>query len=369
MTAPRELSPAEERRRRAVDSLGLRLDDMRRLHDLLADALSADVGGFEQFATIEPFAVRAIASDLVLTAADAVETNLGEAALHARAYSDHVGPNGRRMPGPDSSESDDLASLRAESEIVGFFRAIGSALDCLSAVAIGMLRLPERLQRADAALLAGGLDRLLERGLPGPDEQAAWAQRLADLISEERTAEPGWLEWLVEMRNRVIHRGRQLSTWLPRPVAQDRPPLYVRTQTDPAYLMRFEPHLRRKPWLPEIEALRQEAATEGHWFAEPTSTTFAGLLERVDGLSERVSRLLIECWQTPPGQMGNWAQPSTQWAAVEGGPPWRLERAAQFRGFDPAYAIPPVTSMRVSGRDVTRLIIAERLRTDNEPTA
>jgi hypothetical protein len=341
----------------------LELTQMRHLHDAFAGSLSLDAGGFVPFKRLEPFSVRAIASDLILTAADAVETNLVEAVLHANAYAEWLGPNGRRMPGPDQSEREDLEAARAESEVVGLFRTMGSVLDCLSAVVIGVLRLPQSLQRADASLLAGGLDRLLATGMQGPEEQVVWARRVADEMSSRRSDPPGWLEWLVEMRNRVVHRGRQISTWLPRTTRPGQRKLLVETRAELRYLLRFEPHLRRQPWHPEMEALR---AGQDLWLAEPTKETLAGLLSRVNRVVEAISELLVECWELPSEETIAWLPGAGRWTDVDGGPRWRLELASAFRGFDATYPMPPLTAIRTSGRDAVRLAIAERLRQADE---
>jgi hypothetical protein len=50
-----------------------------------------------------------------------------------------------------------------------------------------------------------------------PNEQRALWRELNQTISASGTKKaPGWLEWGIEMRHAVLHRGRGLNTYLPR---------------------------------------------------------------------------------------------------------------------------------------------------------
>jgi hypothetical protein len=350
---------AEPRTRRALRSLGLELEEVHRLEDALAASYSAEAFGLVPFAHASDPSISALASDQVIASVDAIETNLAEAALHACAFADHVGPNGRAMPGPDDTEEDDLGRIRASGEIVGFFRAIGSTLDCVSAVTIGVLRLPSPIHRADAGLIAGGLERDLAAGFSLPEEQIRCIGRVAATFGSLRAEPAGWLEWTVETRNRAIHRSRQMDVWMPRPRPIGTPTLLVRTHESLTALTRFEPHLRHFPWLVEIAALAT-APPHRQWLNEPAHSTLSALLRRVNELVEAACAVLHEAWVQAIDC--DWPIPDQAWAQAESGPRWRRSTANLFEGFDPSYPVPAPTAMHVSPRDGVRLKIAQQLR-------
>lgn len=75
-----------------------------------------------------------VVSDLALASAMTIRTNLFEAAYHLRDF-DRLTASGMRIPRPESWIEDHAAHIRAEMAAAGSFRAFGSALDCLAAVA------------------------------------------------------------------------------------------------------------------------------------------------------------------------------------------------------------------------------------------
>jgi hypothetical protein len=115
-----------------------------------------------------------------------------------------VGPNGRRMPGPDTTIDEIIESKRLHRAITEFSRAFGSTLDCLSAAVIGVLGLPTSLQRAAGVTLLT---------LPPLGELAPAEQRVArdamEAVFRAHTQEPpaGWVAWALELRDAVVHRG------------------------------------------------------------------------------------------------------------------------------------------------------------------
>jgi hypothetical protein len=234
--------------------------------------------------------------------------------------------------------------------LTGFFRALGSALDCLAAATVAVARSPEPIARADQA----SFGRLIHRAATEPVLAA-----LAAALRASSEAEPvGWLEWTAEMRNHVIHRARQLEIWLPAVRRKaGSATLYVQT-TRPAHeILRSRPHLRREPWLPDMDALSRHGAASGAWMAEPACRTLPRLRARVNALAEDVARELLSLWTST-----ELVAPVGPWLPQAPRPAWRIARAEQFAGFDPDYLTAPATSIVMNPRDAGRAIVAQRLR-------
>lgn len=324
----------------------------------LAGELLVDAYGFEQLADLEDRRQRAIVSDTLLASVDGLQTNLREASEHAGLLSRLLGPNGRTMPDPgrpaEQEETNDI-----DRELVGFFRAAGSTLDCLAAVAIIVTRIPTSVSRASGEALAG----LQERAQRAEgDRRACWEQVSAAFEDGRGGNAPGWFEWTTEMRNAVVHRARQLRIWLPFPSRPRQPEeqLLVPTATPMHRLLRYELHLRRSPWLADLDALSSAEEASENWLAEPATETLKSILERMATLAEAVVGSLAEVWEQAGSGEVVLPAPADAWAlaAVTG----RARAAAEFIGFDPAYVVPPLTGIVASPREAKRAAIAEALR-------
>jgi hypothetical protein len=332
--------------------------------DALAQRLAADLSveswGYAQLADLADVQQRGIVSDQILTTGDAVETNLREAAEHAAAFISLVGPNGRRMPDPNRPrELQEMLDL--DRELVGFFRAAGSLLDCLAGAAIGTLRLPLSIHRADA----GALGRLARLAAAAQGDSALAWDRAAAAVEAVRGAPPeGWFEWTLEMRNAVVHRARQLRIWLPRATRRPgQPQLIVPTDQPPHRLLRYEPHLRRRPWLPDLGALGAAGRASDNWLPEPATVTLRGILDRLEQMVESVTEVLLEVWDDVGSGRLQLQTPVADWAVDHGSPAWRVAAAGAFLGFEPDTQSPPLTAMVMNPREARRMQIAERLRT------
>jgi hypothetical protein len=334
------------------------LEGVRRLGERLGDELSVEAMGFIGLADIADERLRAIASDLLLASVGGIETNLREASEHAGLLTRLIGPNGRTMP--DIRRPDEMEEMwDIDRELTGFFRAIGSTLDCLGATAIVMLRLPTAIHRASVESLVG----LRARADAGEGERAAAWGRAAEAFETGLLRGPeGWFEWTLEMRNAVIHRARQLRIWLPRPSPPVAPGnrILIATETPPHRLIRYELHLRRSPWLADMDALSGTGSAADNWLPEPSGQTTKGILEQVLAVVDPMVGSLSETWaQTATGDLVL-PSPTSEWAP--GAPTERARRAARLEGFDPAYEVPPLDAIVMNPRDAKRAAIAEGLR-------
>lgn len=113
-----------------------------------------------------PTQERILIGDYLYQCANGIETNLAEAKLHYlewcdakeksderivnAIFRDSTGNLKVKMP-PSQTPLDDLSRKLESLHICGFFRAIGSTLDCLGASIIAVLALPVSLRRSDIA--------------------------------------------------------------------------------------------------------------------------------------------------------------------------------------------------------------------------
>jgi hypothetical protein len=323
-----------------------------------ADDYSSDTFGFPQLSDLTDLRQRAVVSDQILVTADAIATNLDEAGMHASEYLRVLGPHGRQM-GRASDPADVAAREALERDLVGFFRAMGSVADCLAAVSIGVLRLPRQIQRADASDLA----RIRVLGAEASGDAAALWTGAGDAFELACATPVGWFEWTLEMRNAVVHRGRQLSTWVPHSShGKHGALLHVVTQTPIHELTRYEQHLRRQPWQPDLVALIEATGAEANWLAEPATATMGGILASMTNLVETTVAVLLEVWDRTAGGAAQLDSPVDEWAPVHRSPEARVRRAEQFMGFDPGHLNSPTTALRMSPRDAQRAMVAEALR-------
>jgi hypothetical protein len=106
---------------------------------------------------------------------------------------------------PPNCGLDDLPRHLADLHQAGFFRAIGSAVDCLGATVIGVAGLSTNILRADIGKAFATAAK--------PNEPSALAAEAHRLLCDARDAAgpAGWLSWAADYRNMLVHRARRLS--------------------------------------------------------------------------------------------------------------------------------------------------------------
>ncbi len=354
---PDPAATADERDDELDRQLGTQVPALKALSASVMEDYSAEGWGITQFSTIADTEQRAVASDLLVSAVEGVQANLRDLALCQIDLMQLVGANGRTMPGPDTTIDELIEMKRMRRAVTDFARAFGSTLDCLAAVVIATLGLPKSIHAASAASL------LAMPTLPedAPATQLEMRERLLACFTEHSEGDaPGWLAWVLELRDAVVHRGLLTNTWLTRPV---RPGARVAVQTSSPiqYLIRMEPHLRGKPWQPDMFSLSGRGSAEDAlvWLPEPATQTATEAKERAVALVDAVAAL---CHEALTGDRSGWILPERPWRMerITGKP--RTAQAAEFRGFDQAYPVPPPAEMRVHRRSAARLVLAEQLR-------
>jgi hypothetical protein len=324
---PSGRSPSEA----IAEALGVASPALRELAAEIWNDVDEAVKGINWWAG-HPLTVqqRILVSDQIVMAAKYVEQNLAEARVHlsevrracemedqfmARAV--EIGAQGPEIRMPERANALDwLASFSADVHTVGVFQALGSSLDCLAAVVIGVLALrrnvlkadlgPVRTMLRDPAVLAEA------GGLRKPTADAL------DAVADDPV--PGWLDWTLAYRNTLIHR--------PRPIAmhhlEPRPTLanpsgghFIKTRDVRA--------LASQPGLSDMEAMAQalDAVLEEEATVSLSGAVFAGA-----SLVERVAAPLLDAWRARRANPPLLEQPVQQWTLPPAG-------HVTFTGFAP----------------------------------
>jgi hypothetical protein len=235
----------------------------------------------------------------------------------------------------------------AALHIAGFFRAVGSTIDCLGGASIGVLALPTSLLKADMERALGALAKMKAPTTDGAKLQADFGVRLASFIA---SAGPnGWLRWTTDYRNMLVHRGRRMQlTLLERRGATLHAP-----DGRPIMLARSIRQLAQDPGLSDIESLLS-LATKAPVLTEDAITTLEGVMASTRTLSETTAAALLDVWTKRRANPGLIVQPKEQWRDGAS------SEATGFRGYN-ADSVPFSMDALVSDDTFTRRIKAAAL--------
>lgn len=305
----------EVRRAAFLTALGVRAPCLDELISTLHAEISSDDWGFGRLGDVPDGEQRALVSDQLLSAVDGVRDALVEAAVAVRDCEQATGPTGLPYREADESLNDMLRYERLRTSIKQFFEATSTALDCLAAVLVVVTRAPMSVQRADYTHLTGlDPDAAHARAFaaPVPDAQRdRWRDLLAELAARAADGPRDWLPWSLEMRNALAHRGRVTNVYMPRPISGR---IAVPPTNRPQSLYRYDQHLRRRPWLPEIEAMLAASGLPNTWLDEPAGRTIARLLAALVQFCDAMSRWAAQAWASPPpdvvAPLARWTLPN-----------------------------------------------------------
>lgn len=266
-----------------------------------------------------PTQERILISDYLYQCVNGIEDNLVEAKLHLLEWSDareknngkiadvisrnKVGELQIKMPPPQNAQ-DDLLSKLEKMHVCGFFRAIGSSLDCLGATIIGVLALPISLRRSDIAKAEKALNKIQTLANRGSQIQL----NFKDLFEKvKKSVGPeDWLEWTDQYRNMYVHRGRRTTFHqiIPRET-----PIY---DSSGNWIPRAKAttHLAKYPDRSDAEAMIKEKEIQ---LNEDAEITLTGIFNSVRNLNEILCEQLLEIWNERRDNPSLIEQPQIQW--------------------------------------------------------
>lgn len=233
-----------------------------------------------------------------------------------------------------------------ELHMAGFFRAVGSAIDCVGGAIVGVLGLKDRLLKSDFGRTASALQRATGGSQQPPPLLLAEFRDFLHRVDEE-SGPSGWREWATQMRNMLVHRGRRTHMF-----ATDVDPAAVLSPAGTPFV-RLRPrwYLPRSPALSEVEEMVTAGGAQGLTIRVEHAKAMAAVMGGVVAFAERICKRLSEVWQTRRENPSLIVQPAEQWGKFPSAacPGFGLNGA----GFDAGGAITsPEIALRISAAAV-----------------
>lgn len=328
---------------------GVELPALESLQREIFSDLDTTTFGVRWWSDFLPTRERILIADHLVQCPTAVVHNLVEANLHfveaKAAWAEHsqrtaraLDASGRFALPPYERAADMLCERHASMHVAGTFRAAGSALDCLAATIIGVLPLPLPIVRADFSQAFDWLRGLRSRAAERTDRQRAFCTLLEGWIAD--VGPHGWLTWIDEYRNMLVHRPRRVELYMVRPEV-----VLVDAKGRPIPRVDSIPVLAGEPGISDVEAIRGKRFS----LSEDGRRTLRAMLESVHDLCRLVGEYLLNLWvgrrESPD------AQPTAQWREQTSSPDG-------FAGYAPGTIPTSMDQLRTSQQWVKRLSAA-----------
>ncbi len=205
--------------------------------------------------------------------------------------------------------------------VAGVVRAFASALDCAAGAIVGVVALPMSILKADFRKVRKHLNKSSMAPKRAAKIQTEFGGRLEDLIAA--AGPEGWLDWTLDFRNMLVHRGRRLEhgQFVPRM------PFLYGHDAQPLVRIRKVTHLPRDPARSDVEVSLDPLHTLV--LSEDVEQTLTGLLTSTMTLIDMIGRELCEVWNWRRENPRSPCQPKEQW------PNGRSIASSTFLGYAP----------------------------------
>ncbi len=331
---------------RAVSALDLPMWRWKELEALiLDDFVEHSPYGIGWWAPHPGTSRRILNSDQLYACVASVSANMIEAALHWLEYQDFAERDSERfadivqirdgkfdvvLPRPRNA-LEELSREMVVMHVAGITRALSAALDCLAGVIIGVIAIPAPILTADLGRKIREFFTKIGQGTTdGERVQADFYRRFSEVIAS--VGPDGWLQWALDFRNMLVHRGRRLESGqfvpkLPQIYGPDgKPVLRYRRLT----------YLPRNPSMSDVEVWRETPMTsmrdplEVLVLAEDATQTLGGLLDSTKAMISETAKLLIDVWKWRRDNPQILTQPAAQWPKGAA-----TAAASAFQGYAP----------------------------------
>lgn len=264
-----------------------------------------------------PTEERILISDYLFQCVNGIGTNLVEAKLHYLEWLDTRKRNNEKIADAISrnlsgdfnfelsspkSPLDELYQKLEELHICGFFRAIGSILDCLGATIIGVLALPKDLRKASINNAKEALKKIKDSGVSNLQTD------FFDFYEEVKKSceAEDWLEWTDQYRNMYVHRGRRTTYYgvVPRKIQ------LLDFEGQPNLRAESTMHLAKYPDRSDVEAFIKSKDIN---LSEDAEITLSGIFNSCRNLNENICERLLNIWQQRRSNPTLLEQPLKQW--------------------------------------------------------
>lgn len=314
---PENTEPTEADARAAV---GVNLQRWTSLeNEILADFVEEQPYGIGWWAPNPGTSRRILIADQLACCLASVGGNITEAALHWLEYLDasdrdnaHLAHAVKMLPGGPVIDpprpccpSEQLAPDLIRIHQAGLIRAVASALDCLAGVVIGVAALPQNILKADFKQARTVLSRIDGAASIGAKAQAEFAMRLESAIAA--AGPQGWLDWTLDLRNMLVHRGRRIELGQYLPIT----PVLLGPDGNSAPRAHRVSHLPRDPGRSDIEVF-----IDTPWnmvLHEEGTGTLQGIMNSTGLLLEAAAEHLLDLWRWRRAHPADLGQPKEQW--------------------------------------------------------
>jgi len=312
----------------AMSALGLPLRRWKELEALIVDDFVEQAPyGIGWWAPHPGTSRRILIGDQLYACVASVSANMTEAVLHWLEYQDCAERDSERfadivqirngqfdvvLPSPRNA-MEELSREMVVMHIAGVARALSAALDCLAGAIIGVVAVPISILKADWGKLETAFSKISKGTTTGEQAQTDFYTKLKDVVAS--AGPDGWLNWALDFRNMLVHRGRRLETGQFVPKV---PQLYGPDGEQIPRVRRLT-FLPRNPGMSDVEVWRETPIApvrdplEALVLNEDAAQTLGGLLDSTKVVISETAKLLTEVWNWRRENPQILPQPAAQW--------------------------------------------------------
>jgi hypothetical protein len=229
----------------------------------------------------------------------------------------------------------------------GFFRAVVGMLDCLGAAIVGVAALPTDILTASLVTAR----RSLKKSAATSTLHADLERQIDGVIS---TVGPrGWIEWVTDYRNMLVHRARRTELSQLRPV----PGPILDFRGRPIVKAETIAQLAKDPGRSEIEVLVR-GGIDNLVLTETARDTVEGVLASALRLATDFGAELLALWRNRKSNPALLLQPREQWV---GG---ASTATTGFQGYRPGSEVYDPSAL-ISSPSIKPRLLAAALDDDN----
>jgi hypothetical protein len=330
-------------------AIGLDVCALRQLRDAIRNDLDTESKGIRWWKDL-PSKQRVFISDYLSECAGYVELNLIESTLHWQAFLDSWDKYNlflHKWAHPAShdfhkreSPIDDLPNYISKLHIAGLVRALGSSLDCFASLIVGVAAISLDIVKADFRTVRNY----------SKSKNPLQKHIIGELDNCMKVSGPeGWLDWLIDFRNMLVHRSRRLvyGKYAQKSILYD--PENKKIKFIEATLI-----LPSRPCLTEIDAWRNN---ESPWLTESAHITLQAIKQSTESMIAKMSIELLKLWKKRRDNPNLLPQPEGQWK--------RSRPQTTFNGYSPNTCVIKEGKMAVSPKELHRFRAAA-LDSDSE---
>lgn len=261
---------------------------------------------------------RIVTGDYLYRVAGAITTNIAEARLHfhhlqhcfdeENNFSKYLPIiNGRPKLPKRVKGKDEYWIFMTELHLAGFFRALGSVLDCLGASIVGVLALPTDIIKADFGKARRCFAKIRKQPTSeGQLVQTDFEEHLNEIVVF--VGPPGWNGWVDKIRNTFVHRARRFQL-----TRMDHVDTRILNNNGGQTVRSIKNlQLPNVPDFTDIEAWSGDGENN-LLLGENATTTINGCYKSVESMATRISKELIEIWAKRRAAPTLLVQPESQW--------------------------------------------------------